>query len=62
MRGRQMKPNSAEYYCTRERAERVAAEQAVCPEARRAHEELARAYAQLAMDGGTHTVSPARNR
>lgn len=32
----------------RERAERMAAENATCPEARRVHQEMARAYAQLA--------------
>jgi len=53
---------SAEYYRTRERAERAAAKTASCPEARRAHQELAQAYADLAADGGTHNVSPARDR
>jgi hypothetical protein len=57
-----MNSNSAEYYRTRERAERAAAKQAACPEARRAHQELAQAYAQLAVDGGTHSVSSARSR
>ena len=57
-----METNSAEYYRTRERAELAAAQGAACPEARRAHQELAEAYAQLAADGETHNVSPARNR
>ena len=43
-----MKTESREYYAARERAERNAAENATSPEARRAHEELAQAYAQLA--------------
>ena len=37
-----------EYYEARERAEREAASSAACPEARRAHEEMARAYGKLA--------------
>ena len=45
-----MKTGSRDYYAARERAERTAAENATCPEARRAHEEMARAYAQLAID------------
>jgi hypothetical protein len=43
-----MKTESKEYYAVRERAERAAADKAVSPEARRAHEEMAHAYAQLA--------------
>ena len=39
--------NDMEYYRGRERAEREAASSALCPEARRAHEELARAYGEL---------------
>lgn len=42
-----MQTNSADYYRARERAERKAAEEAMCPEARRAHEEMAQAYALL---------------
>ena len=42
-----MKAESREYYAARERAERAAAENATTTEARRAHEALARAYAQL---------------
>lgn len=57
-----METNSAEYYRTRERAELAAAQAAACPEARRAHQELAEAYSQLAAGGETHNVSPARNR
>lgn len=37
-----------DYYRTREQAERLAARNATSPEARRAHEKLAQAYAQLA--------------
>jgi hypothetical protein len=43
-----MKAESREYYAARERAERLAAENATCPEARLAHEEMARAYEELA--------------
>jgi hypothetical protein len=43
-----MKTESKEYYAARERAERMAADKAVSPEAKQAHEELAQAYAQLA--------------
>lgn len=43
-----MRTDSTEYYAARERAERMAAKNATCPEARRVHEEMARAYAQLA--------------
>ena len=43
-----MRTESREYYAARERAERAAAEQAQCPEAQRAHEDMARAYAKLA--------------
>jgi hypothetical protein len=39
---------SADYFGKRELAETVAAEAAVSPEARRRHQELARAYARLA--------------
>ncbi len=42
-----MKAESRDYYAARERAERTAAENATCPEARKVHEEMARAYAQL---------------
>ena len=44
-----MKTNSKDYYAARERAERMAAENATSPEAREAHEILARAYEQLAV-------------
>jgi hypothetical protein len=43
-----MKTESREYYAARERVERTAAERASCPEARKAHEQMARAYAKLA--------------
>ena len=43
-----MRTDSREYYAARERAERLAATNAVCPEARLAHEEMASAYQQLA--------------
>jgi hypothetical protein len=43
-----MKAGSRDYYAARERAERTAADNASCPEARRAHEEMARAYSKLA--------------
>ena len=43
-----MKTESREYYEARERAERLAAENAASAEAREAHDELARAYGQLA--------------
>jgi hypothetical protein len=39
-------PNSAEYYRTRERAERAAAKNATSVAARRVHQELAEAYAR----------------
>jgi hypothetical protein len=35
------------YYSQRERAERAAAEAAVCPAAKRAHEQLAELYAEM---------------
>lgn len=41
-----MTDTDRDYFAARERAERSAAEKAVCPEARRAHEELAKAYAE----------------
>ena len=49
-----MRNDSSEYYRARERAERKAAEDAQCPEARRAHEELAQAYALLTANAVTH--------
>jgi hypothetical protein len=45
-----MKTGSRDYYTARERAERTAAENAACPEARRAHEEMALAYSRLASE------------
>ena len=36
-----------DYYRSREQTERAAARKATCPEARRAHEELANFYARL---------------
>ena len=42
-----MREDPANYYRARECAERAAAQGATCPEARRAHEELAQAYARL---------------
>jgi hypothetical protein len=44
-----MQMSSFEYYRARERAERKAAEEAQCPQARRVHEELALAYARLSV-------------
>jgi hypothetical protein len=55
--GQDMQANSADYYRARERAERKAAAEAVCPQARRAHEELAQAYAQL-IGEREHTTMP----
>lgn len=43
-----MHEEPAEYYRARERSERAAAENAASPEARRAHQEMALAYARLA--------------
>ena len=57
-----MQENSAEYYRARERAERLAAKEAACPEARRAHHELAQAYARLVETRDAHEVSAARRR
>jgi hypothetical protein len=54
-----MRTQSREYYATRERAERTAAENAVCPEARKAHEEMARAYARMAEDAQPGEERPA---
>jgi hypothetical protein len=45
-----MRTQSKEYCAARERAERTAAENATCPEARKAHAEMARAYARMAED------------
>ena len=45
-----MHTNPSDYYRARERAERKAAKEAQCPEARRAHEELALAYAKLGFE------------
>jgi hypothetical protein len=42
-----MQTGQADYYRARERAERKAAETAQCPQARRAHEEMANAYALM---------------
>jgi hypothetical protein len=54
-----MKRESKEYYAARERAERMAAENATCPEAKASHEELARAYARLAEDTQPDAQRPA---
>ena len=40
--------NAQSILVARQRAERAAAERATCPQARRAHEDMASAYAQLA--------------
>ena len=61
-RGREMREDSADYYRARERAERAAAQGATCPEARRAHEELAQAYARLVDMDQAHAVSASRSR
>lgn len=42
-----MDHDSINYFRMREETERAAAEAATCPEARRAHDELARGYAAL---------------
>ena len=55
-----MQENSAEYYRARERAERVASKEAACPQARRAHHELAQAYARLLEAREVREVSVAR--
>jgi hypothetical protein len=57
-----MQENSADYYRARERAERAAAKEAACPEARRAHLELALAYALLLEPRDAPEVSVARSR
>ena len=57
-----MQQNPAEYYRARERAERTAAKNASCPEARRAHQELAQAYARLIDTSRAHAVSAVRSR
>ena len=54
-----MKRESRDYYAARERAERMAAENAACPEARASHEEMARAYARLAEDTQPDAGRPA---
>ena len=41
------KMDSREYFELRERAERAAAKNAACPEARRVHQQLAQSYAEL---------------
>jgi hypothetical protein len=45
-----MRTEPTEYYAARERAERAAAQLAKCREAQKAHEEMARAYAELAQN------------
>ena len=57
-----MHQESPEYYRSRERAERAAAKTATCPQAGRAHQELAQAYADLVNSREAHSVSPARCR
>jgi hypothetical protein len=57
-----MQENTAEYYRARERAERAAAKEAACPQARRAHQELAQAYARLVETREAHQVSVGRSR
>ena len=42
-----MDQQQSRYYIQRERAERAAAEAALCPAAKRAHEQLANLYAGL---------------
>jgi len=49
---------SKEYYEARERAERMAADEAAGPEAQMAHDELARAYAKLAEDAEPEEQQP----
>jgi hypothetical protein len=53
-----MKTESKEYYAARERVERSAAQKATCPEARKAHEDMARAYAQLAEEASALEGQP----
>ena len=57
-----MKTESRDYYAARERAERMAAENAASPEARLAHEAMARAYAQLAGDSYPEEQQPDAER
>ena len=57
-----MRQNPAEYYRARELAERAAAKTASCAEARRAHEEMAQAYARLIDTSEAHAVSAVRSR
>jgi hypothetical protein len=57
-----MKTESREYYATRERAERTAAENASSPEARKAHADMARAYAKLAERNQQDAERPAASR
>lgn len=57
-----MHEESVEYYRARERIELAAAETAATPEARRAHEKMAQAYAELVQAREVHRVSPARSR
>jgi hypothetical protein len=54
-----MKTESREYYAARERAERTAAENATCPAAKKAHEEMALAYARMAEDWQPREERPA---
>lgn len=49
---------SREYYEARERTERSAADKAACPEARMAHDDLARAYARLAQAAESEEQQP----
>ena len=53
-----MKTESRDYYAARERAERTAADNATTPEARKAHEKLAEAYAQLALEAPLPAEQP----
>jgi hypothetical protein len=52
--------DSREYFERRERAERAAAKKAVCPEARRAHQQLAQSYAELTQQLATGPVERPR--
>lgn len=53
-----MRAESTEYYAARERAERKAAQEAKCPQAQAAHEELARAYSELAQNAELRVQQP----
>ena len=55
-----MKMETREYFERRERAERAAAKNASCPEARKIHQELAQHYAEMAQQFAEAPVSRER--